>query len=211
MKVSKNRKKADRVKKQDSKTVGRKKKRANRAQEKNRAERRETDALLNRVRERKNVILLQNGDLTLQTKRDVVEGYRKLAGRLNVTHFLTFMPGRSTIRPERIAANVIKFCCRAERIALGRNWFKFEDGRIRMVAFLEKPDLTPHYHGLARIPKSTAEFLESSGGEIWTKLMPKGKFEITEVRSERRAISYMSKDLHHHWSAENTVIYAPIR
>lgn len=183
----------------------------NRAHIKNRAERREIDTLLNRVNERKNVTLLQNGDLTLQTKRDVVDGYRKLVGKLNVTHFLTFMPGRSTIHPERIAANVIKFCCRAERRALGRNWSKYEDDRIRMVAFLEKPDLTPHYHGLAWIPKSTAQILEASGGEIWAKLMPIGKFEITEIRSERQVTSYLTKDLHHHWSPENTVIYAPIR
>ena len=119
------------------------------------------------------------------------------------------MPGRK-VEPETIVGNTKKFFNRLERKALGRNWSKVLDERIRFIGFLEKPDITPHYQGLAYVPPVMWPTLRKYGSEIWTRLMPTGKFEASLVVSEDEVISYVTKDLHHYWSPQHVAIYKPI-
>jgi hypothetical protein len=148
-----------------------------------------------------------DGQTTYEKRRAVVGGYRTLLDSMNATHFFTFMPGYF-VKPETIAANIIKFCCRLERKALGRKWFKLKKNRIRLIGFLEHPDSTPHYHAIVHVPQYTESALDEFGAEIWKTLMPSGKFEGEPILDNARR--YSSKDLHHGWSPENVVIYKPI-
>jgi hypothetical protein len=172
----------------------------------------DTDKVLalmqNRITNAEFSLVTDDGQITLKRRRDIVDGYKELLGGLNATHFVTFMPGRF-VKPETLAANIIKFCCRLERKALGKKWFKCTRDRIRLVGFLEKPDITPHYHAFMRVPSTTMLHLDEFGEEIWNTLMPAGKFDVRLIDSVQRVLSYTVKDLHHYWSPENVVIYKP--
>lgn len=171
-----------------------------------------SDEVLSRFREKiTNAEFSQtrrDGQLTFKNRRDVVDGYGKLLHGMNPTHFLTFMPGRF-VKPETIVANITKFCCRLERKALGRNWSKYTRDRIRLVGFLEHPDITPHYHAVVSIPPITEAALVKYGDQIWTTLMPAGKLDAQLIISRKKVVGYVKKDLHHYWSPENVAIYAP--
>ena len=114
------------------------------------------------------------------------------------------------LSPETIVTNIKKFCCRIERKALGKKWTKCTKDRIRLIGFLEKPDITPHYHAFVYVPTLTQPFLEEYGDEIWAKLMPAGKLDARLIYNTKGILSYILKDLHHFWSPENVVIYSPI-
>ncbi len=146
---------------------------------------------------------------SFEERRAVVRGYRELLHGLNGSHFLTFMPSRF-VRPETLAENIKKFCCRLERKALGRNWHKTANDRLRLIGFLESPDITPHYHALADMPAITAAAMREGADEIWRSLMPLGKLDTPGIKDKAKVISYITKDLHHISSAEHVVIYAPI-
>ncbi len=170
-----------------------------------------TDEVLLKMRTRRReglfLHLRTNGSPTYATQRAIVEGYRTLSKEMNATHFMTFMPGYF-VKPEAIAANIVKFCCRLDRKALGKKWTKCKKNRIRLIGFLEKPDITPHYHAIVHVPQYTEPVLDEYGAEIWKTLMPRGKFEGESIQGNARR--YSSKDLHHAWSPENVVIYVPI-
>ena len=120
------------------------------------------------------------------------------------------MPGRM-FQPETLRKSMIEFCKHIERRALGKKWSKLSDNRMWLIAFLEKPDVTPHYQGLAVVPDRTGLFLEIIGPETWHKFFGTGKFEAEPIRQLEDSISYVTKDLHHHWAAENVFFYGPMK
>lgn len=67
--------------------------------------------------------LRPDGNPTYAMRRNIVEAYRTVLEEMDATHFLTFMPGYF-VSPETIAANIIKFSCRLDRKALGKNGSK---------------------------------------------------------------------------------------
>lgn len=155
-----------------------------------------------------NAGLYTNGVIAYADRRAVVEGYRKFARLIEPTHILTFMAGR-VVDPHTLAANVEKWCRQIERRALGRYWQKFEEHRLLVIGFLEKPDITPHYHAVAHIPKRLEKVATEEGAVFWEKLVPAGKIEVDPIKDLDKVISYVTKDLHLYFAPENVLLYGP--
>jgi hypothetical protein len=95
-----------------------------------------------------------------------------------------------------------------ERRVHGRNWNKREtDQPMVAVGIWEHLDSNPHCHVLIAASDDERSWLLGQGNNGWLWLQPRGQFEISEIESLPRVISYITKELHTQDSQDQLFIY----
>ncbi len=61
------------------------------------------------------------------------------------------------------------------------------------LGFLESPDLSPHYHVVARLDDAVAHWLEKYGAREWKKMSNRGQLYSEEINDQRRVRKYCTK------------------
>lgn len=120
------------------------------------------------------------------------DGMRNMIDRYKFTQFVTLAlnaPGTSNDRAHRLLKEWDARTCRA---LIGPKWLKRPDERPVFFAFLESPELNPHWHLLvnATAPMSSDGVEKWSSGDYayradreWTRLIPSGTMNIQSVTS----------------------------
>ena len=137
---------------------------------------------------------------------------RRAAARMAIdvrpTHFLTFSFGRR-VRPEEGAALVEEFFKRADRAALGRNWYQFgATVRLAAVAFAEHLESNIHWHAAVAVPLVQSTSAECWAG-LWSELSSHGQLHIELVSDEEAVAWYSTKATSSEENYELMVVYAP--
>ena len=83
------------------------------------------------------------------------------------------------------------------RKLLGRNWSKKLESHIEYFAFIEKPDINPHIHIAARIPKDEIAFFKTQGVIAWSKLRSTDQsmagVRISDIYEQEGWVRYITK------------------
>jgi hypothetical protein len=147
------------------------------------------------------------GELSFAQRIRLRDAYRDLIDERMVGHFITFNFGY-LIKPLNALDRMKGLCAAVERKTLGRAYYKHPGGeRLFVLGFVERDDLNPHWHCVARVPQSMNLSLFGDGPEIWKKLAPRGQIEIERIENQRSVRNYCSKRLHNIGAPEDVFIY----
>ena len=133
-------------------------------------------------------------------KKKLRREFEDLVERFSPTHFVTL--ATNAYRPmtrERLRQLLKEWSARVNRAQLGSRWQKKPDEQIMFFAFLEKPDVNPHWHLLIQadiemiddLDKWSREF-QDIAEKVWVKLLPSGTIDVKKYIS-RGAIEYSLK------------------
>lgn len=112
------------------------------------------------------------------------------------------------VAPETRDKSLKRFYNRLERRVYGRNWNKREtDQPMVAVGVWEHIDTNPHCHVLVAASDDERSWLLGQGNNGWLWLQPRGQFEMGEIESLPRVISYITKELHTQDSQDRLFIY----
>jgi hypothetical protein len=79
------------------------------------------------------------------------------------------------------------------------------------VGVWEHIDSNPHCHVLISVSADESEWLFGEGNKSWLCLQPRGQFDISEIESPRKVISYITKEIYKADSQDQLFIYqAPL-
>ena len=137
------------------------------------------------------------------------EAYVEIIAHMEPTIFLTFNFGYN-IKPMNALDRLKGFCAKVERASLGRNWHKFRDpDRLRLVAFPERLDSNPHWHGVAHAPSAMIHTLASKAEAIWLSYARRGQLDYSWIEDEHAVAHYITKRIMQASSLENVAVYGP--
>jgi hypothetical protein len=101
------------------------------------------------------------------------------------------------------------WCTRIERIANGRNWYRFTTDRLAVVAFPEHLETNRHWHGIIRAPTPRLyAAVEVEYAHIWEELEPEGQFHMAHPRILEKIKVYFTKELPLPGRIERVFVYA---
>lgn len=101
-----------------------------------------------------------------------------------------------------------EFFCEAQREVYGRNWSKQYDREFPIaMGFLERPDLNPHYHVLARVDAALTDWIMDQGPAAWVSRVNRGQLHAQEIYDPEGARRYWTKRA----DFENVFVYKDTR
>ena len=122
----------------------------------------------------------------------LMEWFESLEPNLYVTHNFGYR-----VSPETGQKSLMRFYNRLQSQIHGRNWYKrVNDQPMVAVGFWEHLDSNRHCHVLISASDDESAWLADKGKESWLWLQPRGQFDISEIESLPKVISYVTKEIY---------------
>jgi hypothetical protein len=140
-------------------------------------------------------------------RRELKNWFESLEPNLYVTHNFGYR-----VSPETGERSLRRFYNRLQSQVHGRNWNKREtDLPMVAVGVWEHLDSNPHCHVLVAASDDESSWLLREGNKEWLALQPRGQFDISEIESLPKVISYITKTFYTQDSQNRLFIYkAPL-
>jgi hypothetical protein len=135
-----------------------------------------------------------NGKIML-TRNELLAAYRGWLHSFKPNEFMTFNFGYP-VSLEVGAGSVRHFFNCLQRGVYGRNWHKRRAKRSMIVGgFWEHLDSNPHLHAVVKISKKERQWLSKNGEELWLEIQTRGQLDFSEIKSRKKVISYITKEV----------------
>ena len=140
-------------------------------------------------------------------RRAVQNWLGSLEPQLFATHNFGFL-----VSPATRERSMRRFYNRLQSQVHGRNWNLCDtDQPMVVVGVWEHLDSNPHCHVLISASDDESAWLWGQGNKSWLWLQPRGQFDISEIESPRRVISYITKEIYEPDSQDQLFVYkAPL-
>lgn len=111
------------------------------------------------------------------------------------THFITLASNSNDVSLDVMKDRLKGWDARVNRELYGPKWLKHYDELLWFFAFLEKPDVNPHWHLLCRFTDADklARFTPVAGMK-WSKMLPMGTVDVQQITEKHsRVVDYVVK------------------
>jgi hypothetical protein len=140
-------------------------------------------------------------------RKTLLRAHRNWFGSLEPNLYITHNFGFRVTR-ETGEKSLTRFYNRLQRRVHGRTWYKRERNEPMVaLGFWEHLDSNPHCHVLVSASHFEISWLLKEGNAFWLALQPRGQFEISEIKSLPRVISYITKELYTPNSQDQLFVY----
>ena len=133
-------------------------------------------------------------------KKKLRREFEDLIERFGPTHFVTLATNAyKPVARGRMRDLLKAWSARVNHALLGSRWQKKPDEQILFYAFLEKPDVNPHWHLLVQADVEMIDDLDEwqkrfarAADKAWSDLLPAGTVDVQKYYS-REVIEYSLK------------------
>lgn len=138
--------------------------------------------------------------MKLIEKKKLRKDFEKFIERFGPTHFVTLATNANgPVSQHRMRDALKSWSARVNRALLGSRWQKKPDEHVFFFAFLEKPDINPHWHLMLQADTEMIADLDvwqerftQVAEKAWTDLLPAGTVDVQKYYS-RDVINYALK------------------
>jgi hypothetical protein len=133
----------------------------------------------------------------------LMEWFESLEPNLYVTHNFGYR-----VSAETGEKSLTRFYNWVQSHVYGRNWNKRHTNQPMVaVGVWEHVGTNPHCHVLVAASEEESSWLLGQGNNGWLALQPRGQFDIDEIESLPRVISYITKEIYTHDSQDRLFVY----